>query len=67
MAYMMTPLISSQKYLLISESAHQIVRQIATGQRALACGRKNLTCSFWFLLILEYAHFIDFLISCYKT
>lgn len=25
------------------------------------------TCSFWLLLILEYAYFIDFLISCYKT
>ena len=64
---MMTPVISSQKYLLISESAHQILRQIAMGQNALASGRKNLICSFWFLLILEYAYFIDFLISCYKT
>lgn len=36
------------------------------GQRARATGRKNLTCSFWFLLVLECAYFIDFQIFCYK-
>lgn len=40
--YMTTPMISSQKYLLLYESVYQILRQIAMGQRAFARGGKNL-------------------------
>lgn len=46
--YMTTPMISSQKYLLLYENVYQILRKIAMSQRAFAGGRKNL-----FLFVLS--------------
>lgn len=64
-ACVMTPMVSSKKYRLISESAHQILRQIAMDQSTLPA--EEISCSFWFLWILEHVFFMDFLISCYKS